>query len=317
MSNAARHLQDVTTHGPDTILRGVQAAHVDYRLWISSFPVCPALNQFQIAHVGLMDAVSPYEIVRTRQSSTYFLACYGGRGKVLIDGRWRTCGSGMACLLPAHTLNAFHALPNVKWEFCWVCYVQPAEQRAISNTATPVMARYDPVPLQSAITGLLHECAGPAVPATVEHWVELIQQYVMRFAKPVGQDQRLIDLWERVTNQLEADWTLVKLARESGYSKEHLRRLCRREIGRSPMHQVIHLRMQRATVLLSTTNSTIEVVAQAVGYDSPFVFSNAFHKWVGWRPSEYRRGKKMNSSKANQPGPIPFAPGSLANKSLP
>jgi AraC-like DNA-binding protein len=24
---------------------------------------------------------------------------------------------------------------------------------------------------------------------------------------------------------------------------------------------------------------------------NPFVFSNAFTKWIGWRPSEYRRKK--------------------------
>jgi AraC-like DNA-binding protein len=283
-------LKDITTHGKDTVLRGVKAAHVDYRPWLASFPVCPALNPFQMAHLGLLEALSPYEIVRTRQTSTYFLACYGGKGKVLIDGRWRNCGAGMACLLPAHTLNAFYALPRVKWEFVWVCYVQPDEQRPVFNFAAPVMARYNPELLRLAILGLLGECTDHAAPQTIQHWVELIHGYVMRFAMPFGKDLRLISLWERVTAQLQADWTLEKLAQESGYSKEHLRRLCRREIGRSPMHQVIHLRMRRAADLLAGTNNTIETVAQAVGYESPFVFSNSFHKWVGWRPSEYRRG---------------------------
>ena len=46
---------------------------------------------------------------------------------------------------------------------------------------------------------------------------------------------------------------------------------------------------------------TIEAIAQQVGYHNPFVFSNAFTKWIGWRPSEYRR-KKM-SLPAGGPGP--------------
>ncbi len=55
------------------------------------------------------------------------------------------------------------------------------------------------------------------------------------------------------------------------------------------MHQVTYLRMRRATELLAITERTIESIAQEVGYQNPFVFSNSFTKWIGWRPSEYRR----------------------------
>jgi hypothetical protein len=40
---------------------------------------------------------------------------------------------------------------------------------------------------------------------------------------------------------------------------------------------------------LATTEQTIEAIARDVGYQNPFVFSNAFRKWIGWRPSDYRR----------------------------
>ena len=96
---------------------------------------------------------------------------------------------------------------------------------------------------------------------------------------------------ERVVAHLADPWSLAKLAREAGYSNEHLRRLCRRQLGRSPMHQVTYLRMRRATELLASTELTIEAIAHEVGYHNPFVFSNAFTKWIGWSPSEYRRKK--------------------------
>ena len=71
-------------------------------------------------------------------------------------------------------------------------------------------------------------------------------------------------------------------------SGEHLRRLCRRELGRSPMHHVIFLRMQLAAKLLAQSDDKIDTIAKAVGYENPFVFSTTFKKWVGWRPSDYR-----------------------------
>jgi AraC-like DNA-binding protein len=288
-TNSQPELTDVTIHSPRTRMRGVKAVNVESRPWIANFPECPALNQYQIIHVGIMEAVAPTRIVRTKQTTTYFLACFGGKGRVLIDGRWRICGAGSACLLPAHTLNAFDTIPGIRWEFCWGCYQQSAEQRPIADTASPVMAPFTALPFHSAILGLLHECGGTAQPALIHHWVELVNAYVRRFARPAGQDDRLRLLWGRVTAQLSDPWTLARLAREAGFSNEHLRRLCRRQLGRSPMHQITYLRMRRAAELLAATEHTIEAIARDVGYQNPFVFSNAFRKWIGWRPSEYRR----------------------------
>jgi AraC-like DNA-binding protein len=291
MIEPPEELKDITVHSARTRMRGVQAINVDPRPWIEGFPVCQALNQYQMIHIGIQETHAPMKIVRTKQTTTYFLACVNGRGRVLIDGRWRICREGYACLLPAHTLNAFEALPKSVWEFCWVCYQRPTEQRPIAGATTPVMARYNPLPLRSAILGLMYESNGPAQPQLMHEWTDLINAYVLRFAQPTDQPDQLKLLWERVVSNLADDWSLSRLAREAGYSNEHLRRLCQRQLGRSPMHQVIYLRMKRAAELLGSTDLTIEAISQEIGYQNPFVFSNAFTKWIGWRPSEYRRKK--------------------------
>jgi AraC-like DNA-binding protein len=281
-------------HASGSCIRGVKAAHVEPRPWIESFPACPALNQYRLVHVGIMETTAPTRIVRTKQTTTYFLACFAGKGKVLIDGAWRVCRTGFASLLPAHTLNAFEALRRIKWKFCWACYEQPPEQRPIADVASPVMARFDARPLHAAIEGLIDECEGVAEPMMIQPWVNLIHGYVLRFAKPMQQDDQLRLLWERVGAHLADHWTLPRLAQEAGYSKEHLRRLCRRQLGRSPMHQVTYLRMRRAAELLASSALTMEAIATQVGYQNPFVFSNAFTQWIGWRPSEYRRKKQTS-----------------------
>jgi AraC-like DNA-binding protein len=291
MTEIAPDLVETTVHSLQTRMRGVQAANVEPRPWIEKFPVCQALNQYQMLHIGIQETEAPTRIVRAKQTTTYFLACIKGQGTVLIDGRWRICREGYACLLPAHTLNAFAALPKSRWEFCWVCYRRPTEQRPIADVTTPVMARYDPLPLRSAILGLMYESNGPAEPKLMHEWTDLVHAYVLRFAQPSDQPDQLKLLWERVVANLADDWSLGRLASEAGYSNEHLRRLCQRQLGRSPMHHVIYLRMRRAAELLGTTNLTIEAVSNQIGYQNPFVFSNAFTKWIGWRPSEYRRKK--------------------------
>jgi transcriptional regulator GlxA family with amidase domain len=135
---------------------------------------------------------------------------------------------------------------------------------------------------------LIDEAGGRAVPAAMFHWVELIQGYVERFSRPWQQDDRLARLWEQVAADVGRDWTLDELASRAFVSAEHLRRLCRKALGRTPMHHVTWLRMRKAAELLSTTPLKVETVAHAVGYQNPFVFSNTFKEWVGWRPSEHR-----------------------------
>jgi len=149
------------------------------------------------------------------------------------------------------------------------------------------MAKFDLLPLRHAIEGLRDECLSTAAPEMVHHWVELIQGYVLRFARPWQTHERLATLWDQVSANLAADWSLPKLAQLARCSPEHLRRLCQRQLGRSPKHQVIHLRMRRAAELLSNTRDKVEHIARLVGYGSPFVFSTTFKKWYGWSPSRF------------------------------
>jgi len=291
------------TISPRMRVRAVKAMNLEWQPWLAGLPVCQTLNQYQILHVGIQETAAPVRIVRAkpamRPATKFFLAGTGGCGRVLIDGFRRVLREGFACLVPAHTLNTFEVARGAHWECCWVCYQQPMEQRPMLDPTAPVMARFDPAPLRAAILGLLFECSGAGRPTLMQQWTELIHDYVLRFAQPSNLPAKLRRLWERVAARPAEGWTLTALAREAGCNKEHLRRLCHRHLGRSPMRQVTCLRMQRAAELLATTEKTLKTIAPKVGYQSPFPFSNAFTKWSGWRPSEYRR-RELNAPAATR-----------------
>lgn len=294
-----RHLSETDILGPRTRQIVVRSDDSDSRDWIRGQPVCRALAQHRMAHLGIREAHAPYAIVRLKQSGTFFMACLRGEGRILVDGRWQICRAGMACLLPPHMLHAFHAVKGRPWHFVWVRYQAVPEKRPIARAGSPVMTKFDGEPLRAAAAGLHAECTGEASPAAVHHWIELVQGYVLRFAHPWQVDVRLAQLWERVAARPEADWNLGQLAAGAHVSGEHLRRLCTAQLGRSPMRQVTYLRMRHAAELLSTTTEKIATIARRVGYRNPFVFSTTFKKWIGWRPSEHRSvvvGKVIKSS---------------------
>lgn len=260
-------------------------------VWKVSAAECPTLGNRHIAHVAVVNAAPPFEMIRLDLSGTYMMACFGGSGRILLDGRWQVVKAGWAAIAPPHVLLAFHA--GATWDIVWVRYQQPVDQKPVMSSSSPALAKFDAEPLRHAVMGIWHEMKSRTAPSALVHWVDVIHYYVTSFARPWQMDDRLGSLWERVSTRLDEDWTLDRLTEICHISNEHLRRLCRREMGRSPMHHVIYLRMQHAAKLLVETDEKIEVVAYKVGYKNAFVFSNTFKKWVGWRPSEYRsRNKK-------------------------
>lgn len=252
---------------------------------------CPVLAQRQISHVGVGDAAVPYRIVRTHLSGTYLHASLGGEGRMLLDGHWRPHRAGMISLAPAHVLHAFHAIPSKRWQYCWVRFM-PASPRSSIGFMAPVLARFDPEPLNRAILGLYREVQSDGNAGAATLWIDLIEHYIMRFAEPLQQEVRLRAVWDAVQADLAQPWTVKMLADLANISGEHLRRLCQRSLGRSPMRQLTYLRIQHAAHRLATTEEKVEEIAHRVGYQNPFAFSNRFRRMTGFRPSRFQMHKR-------------------------
>lgn len=259
------------------------------RLWTVTAQECLALQMRDIAHVGIGDAQAPYRVVRLSLPGAYLHGSIAGRGRVLLDGRWQNHGERMTSFAPAHVLHAFHAVHGVTWRVCWVRYT-PQSTRSTPGTMAPVLSAFDPGPLGQAILGLHGEVVnGKNDFGTCTLWVELIEKYVSRFAEPWRQDERLVRVWNAVQSDLGRNWTLRDFSNLANVSEEHFRRLCHQHLGRSPSKQLTTLRVQHAAHLFATGDDTVETVANSLGYQNSFVFSNMFVRTVGVRPSQFRR----------------------------
>lgn len=274
--------------GDASHVKVVRSTDIDDREWLGDAPVCPALAKYSILHVAMMHAKDGFAVSRAHQSGTFMLATLEGEGLVLADGRWKKVKAGEACLLPPFVANSLKVVDGKEWRFCWVRYIESKACKPIVSEVSPVSGDFNGEALASAILGLIEECHAADSAAAAHLWVELIQHYVLSFAQPHQKDDRLWKLWNVVEKHLEEDWSLSGLAQYASLSEEHLRRLCKKQLGRSPMQHLTFLRMQRASHLLSSTSDKVEVIAKAVGYSSAFHFSNVFAKWVGCRPSEHR-----------------------------
>lgn len=256
--------------------------------WVLEAAECKALAVPRIARLGIDDAMAPYERVRLHPGGSFLMVCAEGTGRVLLDGRWQTIGKGTACMAPPRVPNAFHALPGKRWRFLWLRYDEPAFVSPQVSAGSPVRLKVDADHLLHIWEGLRAEWEGSCDSKALHHWIELVQHHARRLAEPWRRDERLRLLWEKVETRIAEDWSVATLAHAAHVSEEHFRRLCWKELGRSPIAHLTSLRVQAAQALLTTTNDKQEVIAQLVGYRSAIAFSRAFKRWVGCFPSEYR-----------------------------
>lgn len=259
--------------------------------WALDQTECPELGLHHIAWLGLDTVFSPYARVRLAPSGSFVLAVLEGEGRVLLEGRWERVAAGSLCLAPPRVLNAFHAVPGKRWSFAWVRYDEPAWLKPLVGAASPLRLKQGAVELGRMVEGLCHEWTEARDPAQVHHWVSLIHGAARRFAKPWVGDSRMRGLWEAVARELAAEWKLGTLASRARVSAEHLRRLCLKELGRTPMEHVTYMRVQRAQELLEATDDKVDVIASLVGYRSGVVFARAFARCVGMTPTDYRARK--------------------------
>ncbi len=269
-------------------LRETHQIGANSREWMVGMDTCRPLAAQHIRLTGISDARDGFSFVRHQPDISQILACFSGAGEVLIDGTWKPCRTGEAYLTPGGKLHAYRAVANHGWGVCWISYDERPGHPLSIAAATPVLAPYDPRPLHDAIQGLYRECVGPDDPALVHHWTQLIQLLGQRAIRPYATDERLWRLWEKVDADLGHHWILSELAVLAGMSGEHLRRLCQRQIGRSPLEHVTWLRMRRAASLLTGSGRRIEAIAGAVGYENAFAFSTAFKRHMKRTPSSYR-----------------------------
>lgn len=92
-------------------------------------------------------------------------------------------------------------------------------------------------------------------------------------------------------------WTIARLAEATSCSRASLARRFTALVGEPPMSYLANWRIALAADLLSTSNLTIEAIANRVGYSNAFALSVAFKRIRGISPTQYRAGNAFEAQR--------------------
>jgi AraC-like DNA-binding protein len=102
---------------------------------------------------------------------------------------------------------------------------------------------------------------------------------------------------------------VADMARAAGFSRAHFSRQFRRAFGDTPYQYLLTRRLERAAMLLRTTDWPVTRICFAVGLTSLGSFSSSFARAFGLSPSAYRRAWPPASSRARLPSCVVMAYG--------
>ena len=93
-------------------------------------------------------------------------------------------------------------------------------------------------------------------------------------------------------------WTVGSLAQATNVSRAAFARRFSELVGQPPMAFLTSWRLDMAADLLSETDAPLAVVAERVGYGSPFALSTAFKRVKGQSPQQYRTRARRSAAAA-------------------
>lgn len=137
---------------------------------------------------------------------------------------------------------------------------------------------------------------------TLESELWRIILYIVRNHPPHDLDMRpnfTADLLDRVLPAMhvvqdrlgDPNLRIDDLCKAVNLHRTRLWQVFRDNLGISPKQYIQHARMERACVLLDSTNETVEAIAEAVGYHNSIEhFYRLFRACMGRTPNEYRNG---------------------------
>ena len=134
----------------------------------------------------------------------------------------------------------------------------------------------------------------------VESYVNIIIAMMLRKASS-DDDLLAEDMWQSMKSYIDSNpeekMTLSSLSSKMFYNPSYFSRVFKRKFGTSPMEYLRERRLERASVLLISTDDSVDDIIERVGFTDRSSFYHLFSKRFGQTPSEYRDSAKCKKSK--------------------
>jgi AraC-like DNA-binding protein len=271
-------------------------------VWKNAAKVNPVFNQLYITHIGYFPkAAYHYRERKQGCKDNIFIYCVRGKGWYTINNELFEVKANEFFIIPA-TKAALKYGADAKdpWTIYWV-HFSGADMDTFNRSAG--IGLFDkPRPIRFNEKG-------------IQLWHTMYQRLEMGYSKenlghanfclyyfiatflfpdqPLNESGQVVkdvvaETIAYMRSKLHTNLTVQNMAMKNDLSVSHFSSLFRKATGMSPLDYFIHLKLQKASLLLYSSTLKIKQVASAIGYEDPYYFSRLFKKHIGVSPDQYR-----------------------------
>jgi AraC family transcriptional regulator of arabinose operon len=284
--------------------------------------------------VGRFDQRPGYSVNRPRGADSWlFTWTTGGRGTLGQGASRATAGAGDLVVLGPGVPHRYAVAPGARhWAFWWAhCQARTSWAGRLApydagDRLYTVGAGHGRDRIETAFRRMLADARWggvgtppePAVPAggevAVAHGTaarELalccLEEIVLLATAPArpshaGPDERIRRAEALIAADPAAPHTVRSLAEAVALSPSRFAHLFTEQLGHSPMKALREARLRHAARLLEATDLSVERVAAASGFSSPFHFNRLFRRRYGTPPGAYRSAQRNSTDLPSRSG---------------
>lgn len=221
-----------------------------------------------------------------------------GRGTCIIDNRKYDIQAGDSFLVYPDTTIHYYADAAEPWEYVWVGFNGMDAERCVELTdfsrENPVLPSGSGSEKIAELVDEIYRAYGTNLwenLAMTGRLYALLSYLVERAQRSRAPRRDSLDCAEAaadyIINHFAEPVTVEQLADHFSVSHSSLYRKFIKRYQMSPKRFLLEYRIDRASILLSTTDHSVQEVSNSVGFDDPFYFSRVFKEIRGVSPRRY------------------------------
>ncbi|GGG65235.1 helix-turn-helix domain-containing protein [Paenibacillus radicis (ex Gao et al. 2016)] len=235
----------------------------------------------------------------------------------LVKGDALVQVDGLEARLESDTLHVFAPGTRLelrqgllgRLELCWLTFDIFRLTKHAQNNTSRSFIRETTFPLQGQIRASSHlfkryfyllEAEGKRMQAQnrfqAQQYLYDLLKGILQHAAPVAMndiEERLKQAIHYMQNHYREEIRVDKLAELAGLHPTYFSQLFKRNLGKTPVSFLAHLRMNKAKEMLLQTDRSIREIAQDVGYSDEFYFSRRFKEMSGYSPTMFTSSKNV------------------------
>ncbi|MBQ9156762.1 MAG: AraC family transcriptional regulator [Eubacterium sp.] len=257
------------------------------------------IQDLEVINIGYEDCRPGYGYGPTLRPYHLIHFVIRGQGKLMIRDHTFSIKGGEAFLIPAEQVAYYEASRTDPWSYTWIGFTG---NQAVSISREFMASTPDRYVLRDLdvekYRDVLKEGAELDEVTVPNHY--LCSSILMRTAALlseefrdrgyVGQSQTLADeikffFDSKYTENLQ----MQEIAQSFGIHPNYMNHIFRTKYGISPKQYLTGLKIDKAKIMLSTTDLPVQLIASSLGFADQLSFSRTFKGRVGMAPTEYRK----------------------------